>query len=64
MVLAKSIKVSKVKGNAQWKFTAGETLMVSRDGDRKYTSLQEAADDLERLGGVYLHHQIVRRKVS
>jgi hypothetical protein len=64
MVLAKSIKVSKVKANSEWEFTAGEALMVSRDGEKKYTSLQEASDDLPRLEGVYLHRQMVRRTVS
>ena len=63
MVLATSIKPGKVE-NCRWPFTAGEAHMVSKDGKKKYLSLSEAAGDLERLGGVYLNHEIVKRTVS
>ena len=63
MVLASWISLGK-KENAAWEFAPLATVMVSKDGKKKYTTLQEASNDLERAGGIYLHHEIIRPKMS
>jgi hypothetical protein len=62
MVLAKEI--SPGKRNADWEFAGTSTVMVSKDGECKYDTIQQAATDLESLGGVYLHYEIIRIKKS
>jgi hypothetical protein len=63
MVLANFSKPGK-KENANWAIGVADTLMCSKDGTKKDSSVQEAVDDFKNSGGVYVDYSILRKQIS